>query len=82
MAKVWDRYGNQIELTDERWTHITTGHPELEDYYEEVLETIKKGSRSRVQRFPATKKTGSARLTADKSTLRYDRVQGWRPVSI
>jgi len=34
MATIWDRYGNQIGLTDERWNHIITGHPELEDYYE------------------------------------------------
>lgn len=45
MAKIWDRYRNEIELTDERWNHIITGHPELENYYEEVLETIKKGRR-------------------------------------
>ena len=45
MAKVSDRYGNQIEITDERWNHIITGHPELKDFHEEVLETIKKGRR-------------------------------------
>ncbi len=45
MAKLLDCYGNQIELTDERWNHIITGHPELEDYYEEVLKTIQNGRR-------------------------------------
>ena len=45
MAKIWDRYENEIEFTDERRNHIITGHPELDDYYEEVLETIKKGRR-------------------------------------
>ena len=44
-TKVWDRYGNQIELTDERWRHIVTYHPELEEFREEVLETIRKGTR-------------------------------------
>lgn len=29
-----------IRLTDERWYHITTGHPEMADYYYEILETI------------------------------------------
>lgn len=44
-AKIRDRYGNQIELTDERWRHIVTYHPELEDCKGEVLETIRKGVR-------------------------------------
>jgi len=44
-TKVWDRYGNQIELTDERWRHIVTYHPELEEFQEEVLATIQKGTR-------------------------------------
>jgi len=43
--KVQDRYGNQIELTAERWNHVVTYHPELEDCLEEVLETIRKGTR-------------------------------------
>ena len=29
-----------IRLTAERWYHITTGHPEMADYYYEILETI------------------------------------------
>ena len=29
-----------IRLTDERWYHISTGHPELADYYYKILETI------------------------------------------
>lgn len=27
-------------MTDERWRHITTGHPETADYLFEILETI------------------------------------------
>ena len=42
---VRDRYGNQIELTDERWQHIVTYHPELENCKDEVLETIHTGTR-------------------------------------
>jgi hypothetical protein len=29
-----------IRLTPERWRHITTGHPEIADFYYEILETI------------------------------------------
>jgi len=29
-----------IRLTEERWYHISTGHPEIADYYYEILETI------------------------------------------
>ena len=29
-----------IRLTEERWHHISTGHPEIADYYFEILETI------------------------------------------
>jgi hypothetical protein len=43
--KVRDRYGNQLELTDERWHHIVTYYPEPEEYREEVLETIRRGTR-------------------------------------
>ena len=43
-TRVRDRYGNQIELTDERWRHIVTYHPALEEFREEVLETIRKGT--------------------------------------
>jgi hypothetical protein len=32
--------GIPIRLTDERWQHITTGHPEIADYYYEILETL------------------------------------------
>ena len=27
-------------MTNERWYHITTGHPEMAVYYDEILETI------------------------------------------
>ena len=47
VTKIRDRYGNQIELTEERWHHIVTYHPELEDCWDEVLETIQKGVRKK-----------------------------------
>ena len=40
VTRVRDRYGNQIELTDERWRHIVIYHPELEEFREDVLETF------------------------------------------
>lgn len=29
-----------IRMTSERWQHITTGHPEIADYYYEILDTL------------------------------------------
>ena len=40
-----DRRGSRIELTDERWFHIVTYYPELEDCREDVLDMIRKGRR-------------------------------------
>lgn len=32
--------GVPVRLNAERWFHITTGHPELADYYFEMLQTL------------------------------------------
>jgi len=32
--------GIPIRLTEERWLHISLGHPEIADYYYEILDTI------------------------------------------
>jgi hypothetical protein len=40
MAVAVSKNGVSIRLTDERWQHITVGHPEVADYYFEILETI------------------------------------------
>jgi hypothetical protein len=44
---VKDRFGNSIYLTQERWEHIieSINHPEMEEYEEELKETIKSGTR-------------------------------------
>lgn len=44
---VLDKSGNSIYLTQERWEHIIdpVNHPEMQDYEEELKETIQKGSR-------------------------------------
>lgn len=49
-GRLWtqqDRYGNVVYLTAERWEHIVhpENHPEVEPYFEEVRETIKRGRR-------------------------------------
>jgi hypothetical protein len=43
---VQDRYGNIIYFTEERWRHILESRPELEEYFEQFLETIKTGRRT------------------------------------
>lgn len=44
---VRDRFGNEIYITNERWEHITNSinHPEMADFEEELMETIKRGAR-------------------------------------
>ena len=42
---VTDKWGNEIRLTDERWEHIIEHHWELEDYLDEILETVRIGRR-------------------------------------
>ncbi|MBU0700999.1 hypothetical protein KKE26_06880 [bacterium] len=43
--KATDRWGNTIELTEERWNHIAFWHPDLENHLEEILLTLKYGRR-------------------------------------
>jgi hypothetical protein len=45
LERVTDRWGNRIPLTDERWQRIIEWHPELERFEDDVLDTIRKGSR-------------------------------------
>lgn len=42
----YDRFGNEIYLTDERWTHIVETHDEMLQYRTYVLETLRTGRRS------------------------------------
>lgn len=39
---VVSKNGVLIRLTSERWQHITIGHPEIANYYWEILEVIEK----------------------------------------
>ena len=40
MSEALSKNGVPIRLTSERWLHITTGHPEMADYYYDILSTI------------------------------------------
>ena len=44
MHRVYDHWGNLIELTDERWDYVRYWHPDLAGHLE-VLATIKMGRR-------------------------------------
>jgi hypothetical protein len=44
---IQDRYGNSVYLTQERWEHIIEdiNHPEMQEYEEELKETVRTGTR-------------------------------------
>jgi hypothetical protein len=42
---VYDRYGNKIYMTGERWQHILHSRPWLAEYRDEILHTLRKGRR-------------------------------------
>ena len=42
---VQDRYGNTVYLTAERWQHILESRPELESYFDQLLDTLQTGYR-------------------------------------
>lgn len=44
--EVYDRYGNKIYMTGERWQHILHSRPWLADYHDEILNTLRKGRRT------------------------------------
>ena len=49
-----DRQGREIYLTQERWEHILSKHPELSGRLEEVLVTIRMGRRKQSKLDPQT----------------------------
>jgi hypothetical protein len=42
---VQDRFGNTIYFTGERWRHILESRPELEPFFDQLLETLHTGRR-------------------------------------
>jgi hypothetical protein len=45
LATVVDADGRRVDLFEGRWAHIVDGHPELEPYQNEVVETVRTPSR-------------------------------------
>jgi len=45
MDTVYDRRGNEIYITDERWEHVYKRHPEVAGYETHVLKTLRSGTR-------------------------------------
>lgn len=41
-AIVTDPNGRSVHLTEERWGHIVTGHPELESHLADILTVVRK----------------------------------------
>ena len=39
--KFYDRDGNKVELTNERWKHIVAQHPEVERYYGLIADALR-----------------------------------------
>ena len=69
---VQDRYGNSIYFNQERWKHIIEGinHPEMEEYEEELKETVKTESKEHSlnsQKFRYSK--GFYNLPADNTLI-------------
>ncbi|MFN8492152.1 MAG: hypothetical protein U0350_31425 [Caldilineaceae bacterium] len=62
---VRDRDGHEIYLTAEQWQHIVSGHNELRNHREDVLNTVRRGKR---QQKPLDPKAYVYRLVCD--TLR------------
>lgn len=47
-GKVWtvrDRYDDEVYLTWERWEHIIEFHDDMQDYFDELRETVRLGRR-------------------------------------
>jgi hypothetical protein len=42
---VYDRYGNKIYMTAERWNHALESRPWLETFHEQALNTLRHGRR-------------------------------------
>ena len=53
--EITDKTGRQIRLTQERWTHITTKHPDVSDKTEEIKLALTKPVLLTLQKFDNTK---------------------------
>ncbi|MGH9068263.1 MAG: hypothetical protein ACRD0J_12375 [Acidimicrobiales bacterium] len=48
-AMVEDPEGRSVLLTEERWSHIVAGHPELEGHEQAVLQAVVAPSRTKAR---------------------------------
>ena len=81
LATVVDPDGRSVDLAEERWAHITSGHPELARYRNDVLETVQEPTRRRPGRklgeeWYYRERTGPSRWL--KVVVRYEPTgRGW-----
>ena len=59
---VRDRDGREVYLTEQQWQHIVSGHGELRNHLDHVLNTVRRGKR---QQKPLDPKAYVYRLTCD-----------------
>ncbi len=76
---VLDADGRSVELTDERWTHIIGGHPELAPHRDEVLSAVQAPDHRHAGRRPGeqwfySEAVGPSRFL--KVVVAYDDRQG------
>jgi len=57
---ITDVFKDAVELTDERWHHITKEHPEIEPYKEKVQEVLLIPSKNELILFESTQPKGCA----------------------
>ena len=76
--EIYDRYGNKIYMTAERWQHALESRPWLADYHNEVLMTIQRGRRKQDPLKPHKYKY--YRHCDDLSTAQFQSFSRCRPV--
>lgn len=65
---VQDRDGNEVYLTDERWTHIVDGHPEMRAHEDSRRQTVRLGRREQDLLAPQKFRTRRASLVFPRGT--------------
>jgi hypothetical protein len=84
IATVLDPDGRSVALSEERWTHIIDGHPELRSFRDGVLEAVQAPSRRLPGRTLGEEwfyKAGAGPSRWLKVVVRYDASDGGRIVT-
>ncbi len=74
-----DPLGRTVDLSEERWKHITDGHPDMEGRQEEVKAAIEAAEKRTAGRFPDTEKLWARNLGPARwliVVVRYEDSQG------